>query len=145
MPYYMTPLLSSWTPRFLSSTNPPYPPPAKIPPQVLSTIKVNDNIAYAALPKELRGRRNRVVVSTIKDQGRFRSGKGKRDDDVSLSDVSPNVATHAQHRSNSSISLLTIVSTRYPAYTARSRSSTPNSESKTLISGTSHTDPPLLV
>ncbi|KAN0075425.1 Ubiquitin carboxyl-terminal hydrolase domain containing protein [Tylopilus felleus] len=84
MPYYMTPLLSSWTPQFLSSTNPPYPPPAKIPPQVLSTIKVNDNIAYAALPKELRGRRNRVVVSTIKDQGRFRSGKGKRDDDIEL-------------------------------------------------------------
>ncbi|KAG6379196.1 ubiquitin carboxyl-terminal hydrolase-domain-containing protein [Boletus reticuloceps] len=83
MPYYTSTLLSSWTPQFLPSTN-PHPPPAKIPPQILSTIKINDNVAYAALPKELRGRRNRVVVSTTKDQGRFRSGKGKRDDDVEL-------------------------------------------------------------
>ncbi|KAG8217260.1 PAB-dependent poly(A)-specific ribonuclease subunit PAN2 [Butyriboletus roseoflavus] len=84
MPYYTTPLFSSWTPQFLSSTIPPYPPPAKIPPQILSTMKINDNVAYAALPKELRGRRNRVVVSSTKDQARFRSGKGKRDDDVEL-------------------------------------------------------------
>ncbi|KAG9318200.1 ubiquitin carboxyl-terminal hydrolase-domain-containing protein [Chiua virens] len=84
MPYYSTPLLSSWTPQFLSSTSPSYPPPAKIPPQILSTMKINDNVAYAALPKELRGRRNRVVVSNTKDQARFRSGKGKRDDDVEL-------------------------------------------------------------
>jgi PAB-dependent poly(A)-specific ribonuclease subunit 2 len=84
MPYYTNLLLSSWTPQFLSSTNPPHPPPAKIPPQILSTIKINDNVAYAPLPKELRGRRNRVVVSTTKDQHRFRSGKGRRDDDVEL-------------------------------------------------------------
>ena len=83
MPYYSTPLLSSWSPQFLSSAVPPYPPPAKIPPQVLATMKTNDNVAYAALPKELRGRRNRVVVSTTKDQARFRSGKAKRNDDVS--------------------------------------------------------------
>ncbi|KAH0830330.1 ubiquitin carboxyl-terminal hydrolase-domain-containing protein [Lanmaoa asiatica] len=80
MPYYTNPLLSSWTPQFLSSTNPPYPPPASIPPQILSTMKINDNVAYAALPKELRGRRNRVVVSSTKDQARFRSGKGRWDD-----------------------------------------------------------------
>ncbi|KAI9568994.1 PAB-dependent poly-A-specific ribonuclease subunit PAN2 [Boletus coccyginus] len=84
MPHYTNLLLSSWTPQFLSSSNPPYPPPAKIPPQILSTIKINDNVAYAALPKELRGRRNRVVVSATKDQGRFRSGKGRRDDDIEL-------------------------------------------------------------
>jgi PAB-dependent poly(A)-specific ribonuclease subunit 2 len=94
MPYYTNLLLSSWTPQFLSSTNPPHPPPAKIPPQILSTIKINDNVAYAPLPKELRGRRNRVVVSTTKDQHRFRSGKGRRDDDVSLFNVLPSGATH---------------------------------------------------
>ena len=141
MPYYTNPLLSSWTPQFLPSTNPPYPPPAKIPPQILSAIKVNDNVAYAALPKELRGRRNRVVVSTTKDQARFRSGKGRRDDDVSLPNVLPSAVTHIECRSSSSISLSTILSTRYPAYTAKSKSSTLNLESKTLILGTSFVDP----
>lgn len=80
MPHYNTLLLSSWTPQFLPRSGILSPPPPKIPPQVLSTMKMNDNIAYAALPKELRGRRNRVPVTTAKDQGRFRSGKGKRDD-----------------------------------------------------------------
>ena len=37
-------------------------------------MKVNDNVAYATLPKELRGRRN-VVVSQPRTKGRFRSGK----------------------------------------------------------------------
>ena len=141
MPYYKNTLLSAWTPQFLSPTNPPYPPPAKIPPQILSSIKVNDNIAYAALPKELRGRRNRVVVATTKDQGRFRSGKGRRDDNVSVSKVFPGGAAHSQHRSSSSISLSTIVSTRYPVYIAKLRSSTLNSESKTLILGIVFVDP----
>lgn len=104
MPYYTTPLLSSWIPQFLSSTNPPYPPPAKIPPQILSMMKINDNVAYAALPKELRGWRNRVVVSSTKDQARFRSGKGRRDDDddddVSLSNVLRSAGTHPWHRSS---------------------------------------------
>jgi hypothetical protein len=80
MPYYNTLLLSSWTPQFLPRSGILSPPPPKIPPQVLSTMKMNDNIAYAALPKELRGRRNRVPVTATKDQGRFRSGKGRRDD-----------------------------------------------------------------
>ena len=141
MPYYTTPLLSSWTPHFLSSTIPPYPPPAKIPPQILSTMKINDNVAYAALPKELRGRRNRVVVSTTKDQGRFRSGKARRDDDVSSSNVPFANGADPWYRSSSSSSLSTIISTRYPAYIAKSRSSTPNSGSKTLISGTCFLDP----
>ena len=143
MPYYTTPLLSSWTPQFLS-TNPPYPPPAKIPPQILSTMKINDNVAYAALPKELRGRRNRVVVSGTKDQARFRSGKGRRDDDVSLFNVLRSAETHPHHRSSWSISHSTIVSTRYLAYIAKSRSSTPNSVSKTLILGTLFVHPSLL-
>ena len=136
MPYYTTPLLSSWSSQFLSSTIPPYPPPAKIPPQVLSTMKINDNIAYAALPKELRGRRNRVVVSTTKDQGRFRSEKGRRDDDVRPRDLPLGDGADAYCRSNSSSPLSTIVSIKYPAYIVKSRSSIRNSGSKTLTSGT---------
>ncbi|KAF9234026.1 ubiquitin carboxyl-terminal hydrolase-domain-containing protein [Melanogaster broomeanus] len=84
MPHYNNLLLSSWTPRFLSPFATAYPSPAKIPPQILSTMKINDNVAYAPLPKELRGWRNRVVVSNTRDQGRFRSGKGRREDDVEL-------------------------------------------------------------
>ncbi|KAL4065261.1 PAB-dependent poly-A-specific ribonuclease subunit PAN2 [Scleroderma citrinum] len=79
MPHYTTPLLSSWTSQFVSHGL-HYPPPPSIPPQILSAIRVNDNIAYAALPKELRGRRNRAVVPSTKDQGRFRSGKNRKDD-----------------------------------------------------------------
>jgi PAB-dependent poly(A)-specific ribonuclease subunit 2 len=57
-----------------------YPPPAKIPPQILNTMKMNDNIAYAALPRELKGRRNMVVVGPQKNNGRFRSGKSWTND-----------------------------------------------------------------
>lgn len=79
MPHYNNLLLSSWTPHFASHGS-HYPPPPSIPPQISSAIKVNDNIAYAALPKELRGKRNRAVVPSTKDQGRFRSGKNRKDD-----------------------------------------------------------------
>ena len=140
---HYTSLLSSWTPQFFSSTNSPYPPPAKIPPQIQSTIKINDNVTYAALPKELRGRRNRVVVSTAKDQRNFRSGRGRRDDAVSLSDVFPSGATHPQHRSSSRILLSTTVSTRYLAYIAKLRSSTQISLSQNLISGADRLSVPL--
>jgi hypothetical protein len=47
----------------------------KIPLSVLSTIKMNDGIAYAPLPRELKGRRNMITVAAPKDQGRFRSEK----------------------------------------------------------------------
>ena len=67
MPYYNTLLLSSWTKDFIPRTL-YFPPPAKIPQQVLNSIKVNDTIAYATLPKELRGRRN-VVPSAPKNAG----------------------------------------------------------------------------
>ncbi|EGN96198.1 hypothetical protein SERLA73DRAFT_170610 [Serpula lacrymans var. lacrymans S7.3] len=77
LPHYNSQLLSSWTPQFVSSS-PNYPPPAKIPQQILNTMKTNDNVAYAALPKELKGRRNRAVVTPARDQGRFRSGNKGR-------------------------------------------------------------------
>ncbi|KAH8102953.1 PAB-dependent poly-A-specific ribonuclease subunit PAN2 [Cristinia sonorae] len=73
MPYYNSHLLSSWSSKFLPR-NMLYPPPPKIPQQILNTMKTNDNVAYAALPKELRGRRNVVVLETKKTSGRFRSG-----------------------------------------------------------------------
>ncbi|EPQ58579.1 hypothetical protein GLOTRDRAFT_35919 [Gloeophyllum trabeum ATCC 11539] len=77
LPYYNSMLLSAWSPQFMT-TKAHFPPPAKIPPQVLSTMKMSDNVAYAPLPKELKGRRNVVVVAPRKDQARFRSGKMRR-------------------------------------------------------------------
>ncbi|KAG7086554.1 hypothetical protein E1B28_002503 [Marasmius oreades] len=76
MPHYKSQLLSAWTPQFSLST-PAYPPPQKIPPQVLNTIKTNDNVAYAPLPKELQGKRNMVPSAPRKSNGRFRSGKAR--------------------------------------------------------------------
>ncbi|KAJ7724179.1 ubiquitin carboxyl-terminal hydrolase-domain-containing protein [Mycena maculata] len=76
LPYYESRLLSSWTPHFIS-TPLNYPPPPKIPPQILATMKLNDNVAYAALPKELKGRRNLVTVGSRSKKGRFRSGKSR--------------------------------------------------------------------
>ncbi|OBZ75634.1 PAB-dependent poly(A)-specific ribonuclease subunit PAN2 [Grifola frondosa] len=74
LPFYTQPLLSSWTPDFIPA-NLHFPPPAKIPQQILTTMKTNDNVAYASLPKELRGRRNVVATGPRKPEGRFRSGK----------------------------------------------------------------------
>lgn len=78
LPYYDHMLLSSWTPQFVSN-NLHYPPTAKIPPQILNTMKTKDNVAYAPLPKELKGRRNMVSTGRRGDQGRFRSGKRASD------------------------------------------------------------------
>lgn len=77
MPYYDAPLLSAWSPPVIIA--PYYPPPARIPPQVLASMKMNDNIAYAPLPKELRGRRNLVPTGPKKDTARFRSGKPRKE------------------------------------------------------------------
>ncbi|KAJ6606431.1 ubiquitin carboxyl-terminal hydrolase-domain-containing protein [Mycena vulgaris] len=79
LPYYESRLLSSWTPHFIS-TPLNYPPPPKIPPQILATMKLNDNVAYAALPKELKGRRNMTSVGSRNKKGRFRSGKSRADE-----------------------------------------------------------------
>ncbi len=78
MPYYDTLLLSSWTSKLLPREM-VSPPPPKIPHQVLSTMKMNDNVAYAALPKELKGRRNVVATERRKGPSRFRSGKTAND------------------------------------------------------------------
>lgn len=76
MPFYDSLLLSTWTPKFLPS-NLNYPPPPKIPPQIEQTMKYNENIAYASMPKELQGRRNVVSFGPKKDTGRFKSGKAR--------------------------------------------------------------------
>lgn len=85
MPYYTETLLSGSTKLLYGS---PYrPPPAKIPEQVLKTMRMVDFVGYAALPPELRGKRNVAPKEPVnKDEGRFRS-KGKRaqePEDVSI-------------------------------------------------------------
>lgn len=85
LPHYNSLLLSSWAQQLESvkaSTA-----PMKIPLSVLSTMKMNDGIAYAPLPRELKGRRNMITVAAPKDQGRFRSEK-RRSDVSNASDVS---------------------------------------------------------
>jgi PAB-dependent poly(A)-specific ribonuclease subunit 2 len=77
MPYYTRPLLSGWTPQFETPKYDHLPPP-KIPPQILNTMKKNDNVLWAALPKEFKGRRNMVAVGPKKDKGRFRSKKARK-------------------------------------------------------------------
>ncbi|PSS06529.1 hypothetical protein PHLCEN_2v3677 [Hermanssonia centrifuga] len=79
LPYYDTQLLSSWSSRLLPAGI-VSPPPPKIPQQILNTMKTTDNVAYASLPKELRGRRNVVPSRPKKSTGRFRSGRDRRSD-----------------------------------------------------------------
>lgn len=95
LPFYETPLLSAWSPPV--SAGPYYPPPARIPPQILQTMKTNENVAYAPLPRELRGRRNLVVAGAKKDSARFRSGKGRKE--VSFMPIRLYVANRARHQS----------------------------------------------
>uniref|UniRef100_A0A0W0F3U7 PAN2-PAN3 deadenylation complex catalytic subunit PAN2 n=1 Tax=Moniliophthora roreri TaxID=221103 RepID=A0A0W0F3U7_MONRR len=75
LPHYKSQLLSAWSPQLAFSST--YPPPQKIPLQVLNTMKMNDNIAYAPLPKELKGKRNMVPTAPRKRNGRFHSGKSR--------------------------------------------------------------------
>lgn len=84
MPYYDEDLLSYYDHPLLPAST-AVPPPQKIPPQVLSTVRVQDHLQYAILPKELRGHRN-VVKSAPKRkvEGRFRSELSRRNDEVSF-------------------------------------------------------------
>jgi len=74
LPYYDSQLLSAWTPQLVLA-NVSFPPPPKIPPQILGTMKWKDNVAYAALPRELKGHRNMEAVDLRKQTNRFLSGK----------------------------------------------------------------------
>ncbi|RDB20983.1 PAB-dependent poly(A)-specific ribonuclease subunit PAN2 [Hypsizygus marmoreus] len=81
LPYYDSHLMSAWshqlTPPLVS-----YPPPQRLPPQILNTMRMKDNVAYAALPKDFKGHRNMTVVETQKHNGRFRSGKPRQSNHI---------------------------------------------------------------
>lgn len=84
LPFYDTELLSYYDSPLLPSST-AVAPPQKIPPQVLSAVRVQDHLSYAILPKELRGQRNVVKAAPKKKtEGRFRSELARRHDDVSL-------------------------------------------------------------
>jgi PAB-dependent poly(A)-specific ribonuclease subunit 2 len=58
MPYYTEPLLSNIpTADYSPITSPFFNPPEPVPQIVLNNMKVLDFVGYAALPKELRGKR----------------------------------------------------------------------------------------
>ena len=100
---YTCPLLSSWTLQFFPSANPSYLPQGQntTPDPVKNQYRRQLRILYQ------KSSEDGVVISTAKDQCRFRNGEGRRDDGVSLSNVLPSCATHPQHRASSSISLAT--------------------------------------
>lgn len=61
MPYYKTPLASNFTiAEYITSSSPLFNPTPPIPPSVLNNMRIIDNVGYAPLPKELKGRRNVV-------------------------------------------------------------------------------------
>ncbi|KAG8769786.1 poly(A)-specific ribonuclease [Ceratobasidium sp. 428] len=97
LPYYKTPLLSSQISLKVPSGIQPFPPPAKIPPKVLETMRTVDFVGYAPLPKDLTGRRNLAPTVHV-ESGRFRStrttrkasdvdGVAEQIADVSVSDI----------------------------------------------------------
>ncbi|CUA74901.1 PAB-dependent poly(A)-specific ribonuclease subunit 2 [Rhizoctonia solani] len=77
LPYYKTALLSSQVPLAVPHGIQAYPPPAKIPPKVLDTMRTVDFVGYAQLPKDLVGRRNVAPTSQV-ESGRFRSTRTTR-------------------------------------------------------------------
>ncbi|KAG8743574.1 poly(A)-specific ribonuclease [Ceratobasidium sp. 414] len=77
LPYYKTPLLSSQISLKVPHGIQPFPPPAKIPPKVLETMRTVDFVGYAPLPKDLIGRRNLAPTVHV-ESGRFRSTRTAR-------------------------------------------------------------------
>ncbi|KAH7107329.1 ubiquitin carboxyl-terminal hydrolase-domain-containing protein [Auriculariales sp. MPI-PUGE-AT-0066] len=83
MPFYNDTLLSSWATDFLPSTDLQWPPPPKIPTQVLAEISLRHGIMSANLPRELRGKRNLAPTpAKTSSKGRFMSDRGRRTDVV---------------------------------------------------------------
>ncbi|KAG8829897.1 poly(A)-specific ribonuclease [Serendipita sp. 400] len=80
MPYYTDYLLSAYDKTFQTVPE-HYPPPIKIPPQVLASLKQVDGVSFAQLPRELQGKRNVIPLAPTKRQGRFRSEKARRQAD----------------------------------------------------------------
>lgn len=76
MPFFDTQLLSGWpSEKNSNSKMASHSGPQRIPPQILASMKYNDQVAYATLPKELRGRRNMAITAPRKGGARFRSDK----------------------------------------------------------------------
>ncbi|KAF8305548.1 PAB-dependent poly-A-specific ribonuclease subunit PAN2 [Clavulina sp. PMI_390] len=88
MPYYDKELLSFYEPP-LAPVSTGVPPPAKIPPQILSSVRIQDHLKYAVMPKELRGRRNMVKLPPKRKEGHFRSELTRRNNDPSTGPLSP--------------------------------------------------------
>jgi PAB-dependent poly(A)-specific ribonuclease subunit 2 len=83
MPYYTDHLLSAWDKDF--QTMPEYyPPPMKIPPQIMTSLKKVDELSFASMPRELRGKRNVLPSLGPKRQGRFRSDRKRHQGEVLL-------------------------------------------------------------
>ena len=83
MPYYSDYLLSAYDKDFQSVPE-YYPPPMKIPPQILSSLRQVDGLAFAQMPRELQGKRNVISTAGPKRQGRFRSEKSRRNGGVRM-------------------------------------------------------------
>lgn len=130
LPYYDSEMLSAWSPLFISGTT-EYLPSPKVPLQITNTMKYNEGIAYAALPKELRGRRNVVNSGRKKVNGRFRSGK------THSTEVCPSISflSSTNFYSWSQIQFSMMTQWLSHVITAVSKSNIPSLESRTLISG----------
>ena len=100
------------------------PPPAKNTTLDFGHNQDQRQCRICASPK--RAQRTETSHRRFRYKGSTQVEKWQRrcDDDCSFSNVLPSGATHAYHRSSLDISLSTIVSTRYSAYIAMSRSST---------------------
>jgi hypothetical protein len=121
MPYFDSQLLSAW-PVNLHPKPATYPPPAKIPPQILASMKYNQNIAYASLPKELRGRRNMTTAEPRKGGARFRSGKPSSDEVQLIFNLSKRTPKTFNSQTSTRSTSATLME-KYLGYTAALKSS----------------------
>ena len=136
MPYYSEYLLSSYDKDFQSVPE-YYPPPTKIPPQVLASLRQVEGVSFAQLPRELQGKRNVISILPPKKQGRFRSEKSRRTGGVSTT-LSPSYIAHAprSHRLRNHRLMYRVVPTLLVIINEL-RSNTPSLESRTLTLGKS--------
>lgn len=102
MPYYDEPLLSGSS-AVLFKPGTYFPPRQKIPEAVLKNVRVHDSIGYAALPRELRGKRNLAPKEPVtKDEGRFRSNQNRRGKERAAEVSSPRGRTPKRYYANDS-------------------------------------------
>ena len=138
MPYYSEPLLSNLSSTdYAPVTSPFFKPPEPLPESVLSTMRMVDFVGYAAMPKELKGKR--YAVHPCPDAGmpvavrgearrdsmpRFRSNKDRHRNSISPEveeEVSLNLGLRTDCRRSQG---------KCPEITARLRSNIQNSASR---------------